>query len=139
VDEPQRATLLENSSRGELVGRGRGSAGVDVGKACREPEVGLTEDCCRASELARGDREPPQPLHDRLRNRAWGEARDAGGRRRRWLDPLVNDRPHQFLDEERNSARCVMTRSGESWVHLVPESRPYELGNRPLAQRCERE
>ena len=80
-----------------------------------------------------------QPLHDRVRDRARRQARDAGSGRRRRLDALAGDGVEQLADEERNAAGHLMARGREGRLHLGAERQPDELGHRPLAQRRELE
>ena len=138
MHKAQWPTLLEDPGAGELVGRGRGGARGHAGKAGREPKVGLAEHGRRACQLVGSGGEAPQAQHDRLRDRARGKGFDARRGRRGRLYGLLGNRADQLLDEERNAARRRMARPRERRIHLGPEPQLYQLGHRPLAQRCQR-
>jgi hypothetical protein len=76
-------------------------------------------------------------VHDRVRDRARREARDAGTGRRRRLDAFFGDGAEEFADQERNAAGHLVARGREGGLHVGAERQPHEFGHRVLAQRRE--
>ena len=139
MHEAQWPTRVEDPGGGELVRRGCGGPGVNAGETGGEPKVGLAQHGRRSCQVAGGYGEAIQPLHDRVRDRARGEPRDAGRGCRRRRDTLLSDRANELLHEERHAPGHLMARPRESRLHFGAESQPHELGHRMLAQRCEHE
>jgi len=121
VDKAHRPTRLEDPGGGQLVGRGRGGAGVQPGQAGGQPEVRLAQHSRRRRQRAGRGSQAAQPPHHRLRDRARRERGDAGRGCRRRLDPRLGNRPDEFLDQERNAAGYLVTGRGERRRHVGPE------------------
>ena len=98
MDEAQRPARLEDPGGGQLVGRNRGGAAIYAGEPGGKPKVSLAQHGRRRCQRASRRGQAAQPLHDRLRDRAWRQRGDARRGCRRGLDPRLGNRPDQFAD-----------------------------------------